>query len=127
VVPIIVIDVRLVMLWHAGGGRVRVFFRKRCERIAERIRISVGATDRNASRGRLATTGSLWPRLVLWVIACSGLFLSLLLQPNEFDRESRLATRELVEAQRSRTSELPHSRRQKFWRSSSSSAALSSR
>jgi hypothetical protein len=38
--------------------------------------------------------------LLLWALACAGLFVSLVMQADEFDREPRLAAREVAQAQR---------------------------
>jgi hypothetical protein len=93
--------------------------RQSCERIAERIRISVRVTGCNASREQPAATGMLWLGLLLCAFACTGLFVSLLLRSRTQTGGARARRSPALDDQRTLQS---RKRTKRFWRSSSSSA-----
>lgn len=74
------------------------WLRRRCRWTAARLRTATGVT-RFASEHR-ADQRTPWLGLLLWALACAGLFVSLVMQADELDREPRLAARELAQAQR---------------------------
>jgi hypothetical protein len=75
------------------------WFGPRCRWAAKRLRTITGLTGFDLEREYLSDRRLPWVGLLLWALAGAGLFVSLLMQPNELVREPRLAAREAIEAQ----------------------------
>jgi hypothetical protein len=71
--------------WRATG-----WLRRKCRLAAARIRTSSGVTEVALEREARSTP---WLGLLLWALACVGLFVSLLMDAGDLDREQRLAAR----------------------------------
>jgi hypothetical protein len=56
--------------------------------LAERIRASTGVT---AGPKQRAAAGMPWLGLLLWALACAGLFVSLMTRTDDLDRDRRVA------------------------------------
>jgi hypothetical protein len=74
--------------WRATG-----WLRRKCRLAAARIRTSSGVTEVALEQGYRAHQSTPWLGLLLWALACVGLFVSLLMDAGELDREQRLAAR----------------------------------
>ena len=75
-----------------NGEPVGNLFSNRCARLAERIRESAGVTTGNATSAQRAATGTPWLGLLLWFFACAALFLSLMMRPDGYNRDHRVAS-----------------------------------
>jgi hypothetical protein len=94
---------------HGGGtsgsggrrrrGPVR-WLRCRGRRAATRLRAATGVTRSALEREHRADQRPPWLGLLLWALACVGLFVSLLMNADEVGRTPRLASREVVQAER---------------------------
>jgi hypothetical protein len=74
------------------GQAAANFLGRRFARLGERIRASSGvAVGDPASDQRAA--GTPWLGLMLWLFACAGLFVSLIMQPHDLERDHRVAAR----------------------------------
>ena len=80
---------------HAGA---RGWLRRTCRLAAERLRTSTGVTGSALEPERRAAQPTPWLGLLLWALACTGLFVSLLIE-GELAREPRLAARDAASAQ----------------------------
>jgi hypothetical protein len=67
------------------------WLRHKCRVAAARIRTSSGVTEVALERESPAVHSMPWLGLLLWALACAGLFVSLLMDAGEFGREPRLA------------------------------------
>jgi hypothetical protein len=82
----------------ADAGAVQVgqpaanFLEQGCARLAERIRASAGVTIGDDTSDQRAA-GTPWLGLMLWFCACAGLFVSLIVGPDELERDHRVAAR----------------------------------
>jgi hypothetical protein len=76
------------------------WLRRRCRWTAARLRTATGVTRFALESEHRADQRTPWLGLLLWALACAGLFVSLVMQADELDREPRLAARELAQAQR---------------------------
>jgi hypothetical protein len=74
--------------WGATG-----WLRRKCRLAAARIRTSSGVTEVALEREFRAGQSTPWLGLLLWALACAGLFVSLLMDAGGPDREQRLAAR----------------------------------
>jgi hypothetical protein len=87
-----------------SGGRHRRgpagWLRGRCRWAAARLRTATGVTRFALESEHRAKQRTPWLGLLLWALACAGLFVSLLMQADELDRKPRLAAQELSQAQR---------------------------
>jgi hypothetical protein len=83
----------------SGGRKRRLrrgatgWLRRKCRLAAARIRTSSGVTKIALERESRAGQSTPWLGLLLWALACVGLFVSLLMDAGELDREQRLAAR----------------------------------
>jgi hypothetical protein len=88
----------------SSGGRhprgLAGWLRRRCRWAAARLRTATGVTRFALERERRAEQRPPWLGLLLWALACVGLFVSLLMQAGDLDRRPRLAAREVTQAQR---------------------------
>ena len=88
----------------ADTGAVRVgqaaanFLGRGCARLGERIRASSGVAVGDAASDQRAA-GTPWLRLMLWFFACAGLFVSLIMQPHDLERDHRVAARSSAQPQ----------------------------
>jgi hypothetical protein len=78
-------------------GRRPAFFRQRCARAAAQIRSSAGVTTYDAGHGGRVERRLPWLRLLLWGLACAGLFVSLVMRAEDLDRDHRLAARDTLQ------------------------------
>ena len=62
----------------------RVGLRRRCKRVAKRIRSSTKIAHDGQGR-KVAGLGEAWPRLLLWVFACAALVVSLIIRADGLD------------------------------------------
>jgi hypothetical protein len=69
------------------------WLRQRCARIAHCIRSSTEVMGGTARPGQRATIGVPWLGLLLWICACAALFVSLIMRPDGFEGEHRVAAR----------------------------------
>jgi hypothetical protein len=69
-----------------------------CAKVAERIRASTGVTAGEAGPKQRAATAMPWLGLLLWALACAGLFVSLMMRPDNVDRDRRVAARSEAKA-----------------------------
>ena len=76
-------------------------FRRRCRWLAARIRIAAGVTGFHLKPEYRSDTRTPWLGLLLWALACTGLFVSLLIDTDQLKREPRLAARETFRAEHS--------------------------
>ena len=82
-----------------GGKTVPVrrpaanLLRHGCAKVAERIRASMGVTAGEAGPRQRAATAMPWLGLLLWALACAGLFVSLIMRTDDPDRDRRVAVR----------------------------------
>jgi hypothetical protein len=74
------------------------WLRRRCRLAAARLRTATGVTKSALEREHRAEQRTPWLGLLLWALACVGLFVSLLMQADDLDR--RVAAREVTQAQR---------------------------
>jgi hypothetical protein len=87
----------LMQMHHAGAAPVRRpaanLLQHGCASLAERIRASTGvsAGDTTSEKGTAADTP--WLGLLLWFFACAALFVSLIMRPDDLDRDRRVAAR----------------------------------
>jgi len=65
---------------------------------AARIRTSTGVTRPALVQERRADQPTPWLGLLLWALACVGLFVSLLMQSEDLNREPRLAAGDAARA-----------------------------
>jgi hypothetical protein len=80
------------------GQAAANFLGRRFARLGERIRASSGvAVGDPASDQRAA--GTPWLGLMLWLFACAGLFVSLIMQPHDLERDHRVAARSSAQPQ----------------------------
>lgn len=79
--------------------RVIGSFRHRCRWAAARIRIATGVKASDFERESGPQQRTPWLGLLLWALACAGLCVSLLMQPDDLDREPRVAAGKPVEVQ----------------------------
>lgn len=73
------------------GRRTGVALRRRWRRAATRLRIATGVTNCAPARRPPSEARTPWLGLLLWGIACAGLFASLIMARVEPDHEPRLA------------------------------------
>ena len=90
----------------ADGEPAANSLRHGCARLAERIRESAGVTTGDATSAQRAATGTPWLGLLLWFFACAALFVSLIMRPDDLDRDHLVAAR----GRPSRPSRTMHSR-----------------
>jgi hypothetical protein len=87
-----------------GGKTVPVrrpaanLLRHGCAKMAERIRASTGITAGEAGPKQRAATAMPWLGLLLWALACAGLFVSLIMRTDDRDRDRRVAVRSAAKA-----------------------------
>jgi len=79
------------------GRPVATLLSNRCARLAERIRESAGVTAGDATSAQRAATGTPWLGLLLWFFTCAALFLSLMIRPDGYHRDHRVASRGLAQ------------------------------
>ena len=79
---------------RAGG-----WLRRKCRWAAALIRTSTGVAGFALEQERRAAQPTPWLGLLLWALACAGLFVSLLIESEELAREPRLAAHTAVNAQ----------------------------
>jgi hypothetical protein len=82
---------------QAGQVRQRsaTLFARRLPRVAGcNRRWTVAGSD--AGREQRAAAGVPWLGLLLWVFACAALFVSLIMRPNDFDGDRRVAASSAV-------------------------------
>lgn len=83
------------------------FIRRRCESAAEQIRSSAGVAHYESGKECSAGKDTPWPRLLLWVFACTALLVSLIIRADGLDdRDPGLAVRAAA-VQRSSATDLP--------------------
>lgn len=96
-------DVGETPLRSHGAG----FIRRRCESAAEQIRSSAGMAHYESGKECSALKDTPWPRLLLWVFACTALLVSLIIRADGLDdRDPGLAVRAAA-MQRSSATDLP--------------------
>jgi hypothetical protein len=82
-----------------GGETVSVpertagLFRQRCARLAAHIRRSTELMGGDARPGQRAVRRVPWLGLLFWAFACAALFVSLVMRPDDLDRDRRVAGR----------------------------------
>jgi hypothetical protein len=87
------------------GQRARsAAWRRGWRRASTRLRVASGVTSAGAKRERPSDQRTPWLGLLLWAFACAGLFVSLVIERGEWDREPRLAAHNALETQLSTTS-----------------------
>lgn len=70
------------------------FIRRRCKSAAERIRRSAGVAHYESGKESSAVQVAPWPRLLLWMFACTALLVSLIIRAEDLDRPApQLAAR----------------------------------
>jgi hypothetical protein len=72
------------------GRPAASLLRHGCARLAERIRVSAGVTAGDATSEQRAVTRTPWLGLLLWFCACAGLFVSLIMRPDDPERGHRV-------------------------------------
>lgn len=75
------------------------WLRRRCRWAAARLRTATGVTRFALASEHRAERRPPWLGLLLWALACVGLFVSLLMQADDLDRRPRLAAWEVTQAQ----------------------------
>jgi hypothetical protein len=90
-----------------GGRAVRVrqrtaaLLRQGCARLAACIRTSTEVMGRHAKPDQRTPRDVPWLGLVLWVFACTALFVSLIMRADDLNSDRRVAARSVVKEQSS--------------------------